>query len=741
VYCQLVYLRGCHPGRIRHALSELPETLDETYERTLREINKADWELAHRLFQCVAVASRPLQVEELAEFLAFDFTAGPVAKFQEGWRLEDPVDEVLSTCSTLLALVNVDGSAIIQFSHFSVKEFLTSTRLAKADDENLRRYTIFMTPAHTLITQASLGMLLHLDETITKEDLTKYPLAEYAGRHWFEHARFENVAQEVEEGLKVLFDPDKPHLSIWVWICDPRTPSMDSDRAERPSAPGGTPLHYAAVCGLQNIAKFLAIEHPGDLNSGGFNNESTPLHVASTYGHVEVARVLTEQGVDMAARNDEGYSPLHVASKNGHVDVARFLVEHGADMLARDNSENTPLHVASLPGHVEVARLLVEHGADVSARDNGDVTPLHVASTNGHAEIVSLLVDHGASLTHLENFEKTALHEASIFGHVNVARFLIDHGADTNASAKDGRTPLHFASSYGYMDIARILLEHGANASAQADDGKSPLHVAASYGNVEISRFLVEHGADVTARTSSGRTPLHFASSCGSVQVARFLIERGADPIPRDKDGRTPWDEAATGGHAEFARFLVEVGGYPTPQDDENLTPSEAGTEEVVEAGQIHVEIIEPDASADATSRANHGWSPLHVAVGQGNADVVRVFVEHGMDVAARADDGWTPLHVAVSQGNADVVRILVEHGADATARANDGRSPLHMAAEAENVEVVRILLLGQDTGTDSATVTDTTTAQSTQGRRLVYPITFLTFCLVVGISLHFMQT
>ena len=226
MYCQVVYLRGCHPGRIRHALSELPETLDETYERTLREINKAYWELAHRLFQCVAVASRPLRVEELAEFLAFDFKSGPIAKFHEGWRLEDPGDAVLSTCSTLLALVNIDGSAVIQFSHFSVKEFLTSTRLSGSDDEILRRYSISMAPAHTLVTQACLGILLHLETTITTDDLTKYPLAEYAARHWFEHGRFEGISSYAEEGMKELFDPRKPHLAIWVWICDPRNPLM-----------------------------------------------------------------------------------------------------------------------------------------------------------------------------------------------------------------------------------------------------------------------------------------------------------------------------------------------------------------------------------------------------------------------------------------------------------------------------------------------------------------------------------
>ena len=112
-YCQLEYLSDCLPGRIRHAVNELPKTLDETYERTLREIKDTNWEFAQRLLQCVAVVSRPLRVEELAEFLAIDFKAGPIAKYHEDWRLEDPIEAVISTCSTLLALVNINGFPII----------------------------------------------------------------------------------------------------------------------------------------------------------------------------------------------------------------------------------------------------------------------------------------------------------------------------------------------------------------------------------------------------------------------------------------------------------------------------------------------------------------------------------------------------------------------------------------------------------------------------------------------------
>jgi hypothetical protein len=174
VYCQIVYLRGSLPGRIRRILDELPDTLDETYGRTLRDIDNANWEFAHRLLQCVAAAFRPLRVAELAEILSFDFKTGPIPKFHEDFRLEDPVDAVLSTTSSLLAIVDVEGSPVIQFSHFSVREYSMSARLAETNDAISRRYHISMTPAHTLAAKACLGMLFHLD----KNDIARRGLEE-----------------------------------------------------------------------------------------------------------------------------------------------------------------------------------------------------------------------------------------------------------------------------------------------------------------------------------------------------------------------------------------------------------------------------------------------------------------------------------------------------------------------------------------------------------------------------------
>ena len=58
MYYQLVQICGCTPARLRHALANLPEMLDERYERTLREINKAKRGFVHRLFRFVTVSAR-----------------------------------------------------------------------------------------------------------------------------------------------------------------------------------------------------------------------------------------------------------------------------------------------------------------------------------------------------------------------------------------------------------------------------------------------------------------------------------------------------------------------------------------------------------------------------------------------------------------------------------------------------------------------------------------------------------
>src|SRR6266851_3434769 len=577
VYCQLEYLGKCLPGRIQHALDELPSTLDETYERTLREIDDTNWEFARRLLLCVAVASRPLCVEELAEIIAFDFKTGPIPKFHEEWRLEGPVETVLSTCSTLLSVVDRYGSPFIQFSHFSVKELLTSPRFADRCDYISRRYHVSMTPAHTLIAQACLGILLHLDKTITKDRLGNFPLAEYAAERWFEHACVEGVSENAEEGMKQLFDPSKPHLAVWVWIYDPMRPWNRYNRPERPVSVAGTPLHYAASCGLHNFVKVLVIERSQDVHARSVWDKSTPLHSACGNGHVEVACVLIEHGANAMAQDENGLTPLHQASRCGNVDLAQFLVGHSADATAQDNNGLTPLHEALGSGNVGLARFLVEHGADATAQDNNGLTPLHQASGSRNVDLAGFLVEHGADTTARDKTGSTPLHQlcGSYYGNVDFALFLIEHGADATAQDKNGSTPLHRASGSGNMDLAGFLVEHGADLAAQDKNGSTPLHQASLFGRVELVRLLIGHGANAAAQDKKhGSTPLHLASRSGHPEVVQTLLTHGAYANIRDESGWTPLHFASQEGHEEVVRLLLNYdennGALPIASDMKN---------------------------------------------------------------------------------------------------------------------------------------------------------------------------
>ena len=177
-------------------------------------INKAQKDNTHRLLQCLTVAVRPLHVEELAELLAFDFqasTEGGIPTLMEDWRWDDEEEAVLSTCSSLIAIVPHGKSRVVQFSHFSVKEFLTSSRLAQSPHGELSRFRIDLEPAHTIMAQACLATLLQPGKHAEKSDAKVSPLIEYAAQHWVDHAQFENVSLRVRGGMDDLTVPS--HIS------------------------------------------------------------------------------------------------------------------------------------------------------------------------------------------------------------------------------------------------------------------------------------------------------------------------------------------------------------------------------------------------------------------------------------------------------------------------------------------------------------------------------------------------
>ena len=369
--------------------------------------------------------------------IQFDFE-GP--NLVESWRPEDPEEAVLTACSSLITIVhakNLDAEdfKIVQFSHFSVKEFLTSDRLAASNVGKISQYHIPLEPAHTILAQACLTVLLQLDDKTDKKRLGTLPLAFYAAQHWVDHAKFGNVVSQIEDRVECLFDPKKPHHAAWTWIhdIDSRTRRSMRNLPEHPSPPEATPLYYAALYGFNGLANRLVTMHAEDVNATcGYRG--TPLHGAYRGGQLECVRVLLEHGAVVDAQDGQKMTVLHLASMNEQLEVLHLALQHGADVNARNLLGWTPLHFASCYGDTKVTQLVLEHQADVNAQALDNQTPLFLASEYGHVKVVRLLLGHGADV----------------------------HICGRQYRGKVHQTPFQCATENGHHEIAQLLLEHGA---------------------------------------------------------------------------------------------------------------------------------------------------------------------------------------------------------------------------------------------------------------------------------------
>jgi hypothetical protein len=286
VFCQLETLRQCLPQSVLRTLNELPDSLDETYERLMSDIKRTNQAHAYRMLQCLTVAIRPLTDAELADLLAFEFDVaeGEIPRLNSNWRWEDHEQAVLSTCSSLVTVVPNRGSPIVQFSHFSVKEFLMSDRLATSR-RDISQYHISLVDAHTVLVQASLGVILH-DPDINA-DADSAPLAGYAARYWATHAQVMDVSSRVRDGIQYLFNPDKPYFDAWVWLYDIDEENHMYFQGAPDSELGARSLYYAALCGFHELVEHLTLKYPQYSSAAG-GSWGTALHSASFAGHLQV---------------------------------------------------------------------------------------------------------------------------------------------------------------------------------------------------------------------------------------------------------------------------------------------------------------------------------------------------------------------------------------------------------------------------------------------------------------------
>jgi hypothetical protein len=359
---------------IRHTLDSLPTTLDETYNRILNKVNKRNRPLVQNILQCVCFFERPISVEETRHIYRIGNHRKPT--FDSEDALFDQKD-VINLCSGLLCLVLVynwnPGQSwrlsydmkTVQLAHFSVKEYLLSTRAMswRLDEELSHLYIVkagiayyleFMASGDITSPGASLGVIYRT-----------HTLAVYCAAFMTDHLSRLNPRDhpDLTESFQYLLNPTlQPKLDRKIGLLYLLEKFFASPEEAEP--PEVSTLRIAARLGLPMICQWLL-------------SINTLAQISST---------VTEPGISSLFLGD--------AAWYGHADVLNILLKAGADMNKAWSGYMGPLHAAIYKGDREIVEILINSGANVNMEFDAE-TAVDRAMQQGHEDIVKILRDAG----------------------------------------------------------------------------------------------------------------------------------------------------------------------------------------------------------------------------------------------------------------------------------------------------------------------------------------------------------
>lgn len=260
-----------------------------------------------------------------------------------------------------------------------------------------------------------------------------------------------------------------------------------------PSFMGGmTALLYTARDGQMNAARAL-IEGGADINKVSEGEEESPLVMAITNGHLELAKYFLDHGANPNLAGIAGLPPLYAT-----IDVQ--WAPHA--WFPQPSTEQEKV------SYLDLMKALIAKGATVDAKLGKKIW------FRSFTHDVTWIDPAGA----------TAFWRAAQAWDLPAMHLLIDAGANPKVISTAGDTALMAAAGIGWganftvnapypaFDAVKYCVELGIEVNAADARGYTALHGAAYLGNNDMVNFLVSKGAKVDVKTKAGDTVADLAN-------------------------------------------------------------------------------------------------------------------------------------------------------------------------------------------------------------------------------------
>jgi ankyrin repeat protein len=474
-----------------------------------------------------------------------------------------------------------------QFSHYSVREYLTCSRL---EATALKEYHVEEAHAHRRLALLCLETLQNHDDPKPST-----PFYDYAASLWMEHAKRVGPDEELDSVISSFlsdgqFRDWRDYSSFAVWM-----------------------------------------KYRKDNKLVPFPEEYAPFHAfnqALILGRDSATIRLIDNGLHHI-RDPDGYTvPIVNAVIHGtSIAVITKMIESGSDIEDVRFGAQTALTCAVERENKELIRFLVGKGADLNRIIDADAvqgSAFSLALLHGSADIVSFLIGMKADLHEPVNHVGTAVQVAVSEKRTDILRILLQEGGDVRESQGRYGTVLHLAveqQGIDQEDVVRLLLQHGAAEvinETVASNG-SALHHAIEWGSnskstARVVRLLLEKGADPNLESAPSTNPLHRAILKNNIAAVKALIEKGATGLSKYGPYKTALECAAFAGHERLFREIVGMELNSTEmQSPVNLSRALQGA---ILSGNFNT-LVRILQGGNALDPDEHGWSPwvcsLHV--------------------------------------------------------------------------------------------------------------------------------
>jgi len=506
----------------------------------------------------------------------------------------------------------------------------------------------------------------------------------------------EGADRDIEEDLSEKYESALGALAQ-IEMTVPEIVANVMDSPLRPETENESAL--AAACRNRHESVVTLLLARGASTEARHWSQTPPLVHAAEQGCPAIVRQLLSAGACPDTQFD--VSPLMVASMEGKTPIVKQLISAGADPDLPDEEGYTPLMAASASGILEAVRCLVYAGADCDATAAG-IDPLVCAADAGHHAVYEFLVSRCSSETRSSSEENrmnpvpieslSSQHAARQAARIRQSDFLtsamvgdllgvregIKNHVSIDTIGTEGYSGLMCAASNGHVEIVEWLIENGATVDLRATNGSADAHVslsgilgrdsgATALGLVsgtcycpnrpKMIRELVRAGADLDSADAAGLSPLLRAVSQGMTDSCQALIELGADVNACDHESNSAIMLAHVCGNERITSLLRAAGA--TDDGLENVLLCDA-----VEACKFDEVWSLLHGGANVNHRGD--TTPLVIAVGTRNPEMVELLLESGADPNRAAEPGgFTPIARAAYGGDSAIVRVLLDAGAD----------------------------------------------------------------------------